>query len=87
MTLHACTPFPACGFKVGFSVRKKLYRHAVDRNHVKRRLRELVRLQRACLAPDVWLVLQAHSGVPAAPWSALGSEFQTLCQSAGLLRA
>ena len=87
ITLIALVPPAAdAGFKAGFSVRKKLYRRAVDRNRVKRRLRELVRLKRPELAESVWLVLQANAGVDTCPWKTLWNEFNTLCSSAGLHR-
>lgn len=79
-------PAADAGFKAGFSVRKKIYRRAVDRNRVKRRLRELVRLKRPELADSAWIILQANAGVDRCPWKTLWNEFNTLCTSAGLDR-
>lgn len=74
------------GQRVAALARKKEFRHAVDRNRVKRRLREVARLNRACLRPDLWLVLQARIGALRAPWPALCDEFMALCQAARLVR-
>lgn len=88
MMLIAFAPPGECvGFKAGFSVRKKLYHRAVDRNRVKRRLRELVRLKRPELTDRMWIVLQANAGVVTCPWKTLWIEFNTLCTKAGLDRA
>ena len=75
------------GFKLGLSVRKKVYKRAVDRNRVKRRLREMVRLRRNELADDAWLVIHAEAGVCKASWQALLNEFDELCLRAGIKRA
>lgn len=74
------------GQRVAAVARKKEFHQAVDRNRVKRRLREVARLNRACLRPDLWLVLQARSGALHAPWPALCAEFMALCQAARLVR-
>jgi len=74
------------GQRVAAVARKKEFRHAVDRNRVKRRLREVARLNRAGLRPDLWLVLQARSGALHASWPALCAEFMTLCHTARLVR-
>jgi len=51
------------GFKLGLIVRKKIYKRAVDRNKIKRRLREIVRLMRPDLAKDLWLIICVKHGV------------------------
>lgn len=38
--------------KIAFSVSKKNFPHAVDRNHIKRQMREIYRRNKSCLAPD-----------------------------------
>jgi ribonuclease P protein component len=74
------------GQRVAALARKKEFHHAVDRNRVKRRLREVARLHRACLQPELWLVLQARCAALRAPWPALCAEFMALCQAARLVR-
>jgi len=74
------------GQRMAAVARKKEFRHAVDRNRVKRRLREVTRLNRAGLRPDLWLVLQARRDALHAPWPALCDEFMALCQAARLVR-
>lgn len=89
MTMRAYIPEPArgeTGQRLAVVARKKEFARAVDRNRVKRRLREVMRLQRAQLRPDLWLVLQARGAALRAPWPALQHEFLTLCQTAALLR-
>jgi ribonuclease P protein component len=77
--LLALTPEPGCGFKAGVVARKREYRHAVDRNRAKRRMRELLRLNRPGLREDVWLVVRAFEAVDRAPWPTLQAEFMELC--------
>jgi ribonuclease P protein component len=89
--MNMCAYIPECargetGQHLAVVARKKEFTRAVDRNRVKRRLREVARLQRPQLRPDLWLVLQARTGALRAPWPALQHEFLTLCQSAALLR-
>jgi ribonuclease P protein component len=71
-------------FKAGVVARKREYRQAVDRNHAKRRMRELVRLNQHALQPDAWLVVRAHAGVDRAPWDVLQNEFMQLCRTVGI---
>jgi ribonuclease P protein component len=86
MTLVVCAPATAAGGQT-FAVvaRKKEYRHAVDRNRVKRRLREVLRLHRHQLRENIWLAIQARPGVLQASWSALCADFLTTCRRAGLM--
>jgi ribonuclease P protein component len=80
MSLRIYTGCEATSFKCGFSVRKRDYKRAVDRNKVKRRLREIVRIARPQLLPALWLVIMAHKGVATAKWADLRDEFYALCE-------
>ena len=84
MSLMVYHPPAGSGFKLGLSVRKKMYKHAVDRNRIKRRLREIVRLARNDLPENLWLVIHAETGIDKASWQELVSEFDTLCSKAGI---
>lgn len=82
MTLRVYTGCEATSFKCGFSVRKRDYPRAVDRNKVKRRLREIVRITRPQLLPALWLVIMAHKCIPKAQWADLVDDFHALCGKA-----
>jgi len=86
ITILACPVEPGEGFKAGFSVRKKLFKRSVDRNRIKRRLREIVRLHRDGLSDDVWILLMAGPRSLAAPWQLLCDEFKELCLRAGIVK-
>lgn len=86
MALVALCPSPDGSFKAAVSARKKEYHDAVDRNRVRRRLHELVRLNRHVLPHDLWIAVRAHSGVGTATWDALQREFLALCAHAGFTR-
>jgi ribonuclease P protein component len=58
---------------------------AVVRNRVRRRLRELVRLDRPQLAPGFWFTLVARSAASKASFEALRTEWRRLAKRAGLL--
>ncbi len=60
---------------------------AVERNHVRRRLRELVRLTRRKLREGVWLVLIARAAAREASWHALHDEWLALAERASILNA
>jgi ribonuclease P protein component len=75
-------PQSRCGFAVSRRVGK-----AVERNRVKRRLREIVR-RRLSAVPAGWdLVLSARPGTAAAPYARLAGAVDDLLQRAGLLPA
>lgn len=48
---YLLTPHNEYHFKVGFTVSKRLFKRAVHRNFLKRRLREAVRLNQALIPP------------------------------------
>lgn len=86
ITILVCPVDPREGFKAGFTVRKKIFKRAVDRNRVKRRLREIVRLCRPALNDNIWIILLAGPETLKAPWQSLCEEFNELCLRAGILR-
>lgn len=69
--------------RVGITVGKKLG-HAVVRNRVRRRLREVYRLNESSLTPGWDIVLVARTRAIAAPFSDLTESFLKLCTKAGL---
>ena len=86
ITILACPVDPGEGFKAGFAVRKKLFKRAVDRNRIKRRLREIVRLHRDGLVDDAWILLMAGPRSLDAPWQLLCDEYKELCLRAGIVK-
>ena len=58
---------------------------AVERNRVRRRLREIVRMSRPKLQPGLWLVLIARRHAVDAPFELLQREWLQLAQRASIL--
>jgi ribonuclease P protein component len=85
MTLIVYYPPKNQEFKAGFTVRKKFYKRAVDRNKIKRRLREIVRLNRSKLSQNIWFVIHAERGILNASWQTLTDEYNELCRKAGIV--
>ncbi len=71
--------------KAGYSVRKKIYKRAVDRNRIKRRLREIIRLHKNELSENLWLVFHARSNTLKASYKELNKDFEILCKKADIL--
>lgn len=71
--------------RLGLTVSKKLG-HAVVRNRVRRRLREIYRLNEGKFSPGWDLVLVARSRAVGADFAALTDAFLSLAGKAGLLR-
>lgn len=71
--------------RVGFSVGKRVG-NAVERNRVKRRLREAVRRKLAGMASGWDLVISARAGAAEAGYTALDSELKELLARARLWR-
>ena len=58
--------------------------NAVKRNAVRRRLREIVRMERARLRPGLWLVLVARKAAAGAPFEALREDWLRLAKRASI---
>ena len=71
--------------RVGYTVSTKLG-HAVVRNRVRRRLREIVRLNREAVRPGYDLVLVARSRAVDAEYRKLEQAYLTACGKLGLRR-
>jgi len=72
------------GRKASFIV-KKFKKSAVERNRYKRILREIYRLNKNALKPDVWLVLIALKPLSEAGAASLETEFIKICREAGII--
>ena len=71
--------------RVGITVSKKLG-HAVVRNRVRRRLREVYRLNEALFSPGWDIVVVARSRCVEAEFSALTKAYLELAKKAGILK-
>ena len=71
--------------RAGYTVSVKLG-HAVVRNRVRRRLREIVRLNAAAVKPGFDLVIVARSRAVDAEYRRLEQSYLKLCGKLGLLR-
>ena len=71
--------------RVGITVSKKLG-HAVVRNRVRRRLREVYRLNEERFTPGWDIVVVARSRCIGADFGKLTQSYISLCERAGLLR-
>ena len=71
--------------RVGITVGKKLG-HAVVRNRVRRRLREVYRLNEERFLPGYDIVVVARTKAIDAPFSQLTKAYLALAQKAGILR-
>ena len=69
--------------RIGVAAGKKLG-CAPERNRIKRRLREAVRLSRQAWKGSVAVVVMARAGALKAPWDEVRAELQTLAHKAGL---
>ena len=71
--------------RVGLTVSKKLG-HAVVRNRIRRRIREVYRLHEDDFCPGWDIVVVARSRAVDAPFSQLTAAYLSLAKKAGLLR-
>ena len=78
-----CRRSPTRVGRVGYTVSVKLG-HAVVRNRVRRRLREIYRLSRHLLKPGWDIVIVARSRSVDAPYEKLEGAFLELCGKLGL---
>jgi len=74
------------GWKCGFITPKKLG-IAVERNRIRRRLRELVRADSASLCKGQWIVLIARWRAPQATFEELKKDWRITAKRAGLLES
>lgn len=70
--------------RVGFITSRRVG-SAVVRSRVRRKLREVVRLDRPKLAAGCWIVLVARAGAAEATFEALQAEWRRLAKRAGVL--
>jgi ribonuclease P protein component len=75
----ACVRRPSgSGIKIAFVAGKKVSAKAVDRNKIKRRLRELGRRYHHALPPDIWLMVIALPEAMNASFASLEADFEAL---------
>jgi ribonuclease P protein component len=80
-----CRRNGTAGNRVGITASKKLG-HAVTRNRIRRRLREIYRLNEAQFLPGYDIVVVARSRAAEAEFSALQSAYLSAARRLGLLR-
>jgi len=73
------------GNRIGITVSRKLG-HAVVRNRVRRRLREIYRLNELRFRPGYDIVVVARSGAVGASFASLESAYLSLAARAGILQ-
>ena len=79
-----CRRSPTKIGRVGYTVSVKLG-HAVVRNRVRRRLREIYRLHRNAVKPGMDIVIVARSRCVGAEYKKLESAFLDACRKLGIL--
>lgn len=84
MVLSVIRTQPPTGARIGLITSRRVG-GAVTRNLVRRRLREIIRVDRAQLAPDCWLVLIARQRAATADFADLRSEWRALASRGGIL--
>jgi ribonuclease P protein component len=82
--LSVLKPTPDSATRVGFITSRRVG-GAVERNRVRRRLREIVRASLGDLREGAWLVLIARQGAARASFQALREEWQILARRGALL--
>lgn len=80
-----CRRSPAGVGRVGYTVSVKLG-HAVVRNRVRRRLREIYRLNKASLKPGWDMVIVARTRCVGAKYEKINSAFLDACGNLGILK-
>lgn len=86
VVLSVLRPAPDGQLRTGLITSKRVG-GAVERNRVRRRLREIFRLNQARLVPGVWIVTIARHPATAATWERLQSDWLQLARRASILSA
>ena len=84
MVLSVLKDSPSAETRVGIITSRRVG-GAVERNRVRRRFREMVRLARPGFQSSLWLVLIARKGAAEAPYQALQCEWLQLARKASIL--
>jgi ribonuclease P protein component len=84
LLLSVCTVSDAAPFRAGFITSRALG-HAVVRNRVRRRLREIVRKHQHEIADGNWIVMIARTSAAAASQQQLEAEWLRLAKRASIL--
>ena len=80
-----CRPNGTAGARVGYTVSNKLG-NAVTRNRIRRRLREIYRLNQASIEGGLDIVVVARSKAAEADYSQLQKAFLSSCERLGIMR-
>ncbi len=85
LLILAWTPNDKASVRVGFVISKRISKHAVTRNYIKRLLSEAIRPVLADLPPGLDIVLSARGQIIGADLSTLRQDIITLLRRARLL--
>jgi len=86
MVLSVLKDSPTAETRIGFITSRRIG-GAVDRNRVRRRFREIIRMARPALQPSLWLVLIARRNAVEASFQSLQREWLQLAERASILTA
>ena len=84
MVLSVLKNSPSTDTKIGFITSRRVG-GAVERNRVRRRFREIVRMARPGLLPSLWLVLVARRNAVEATFDSLQREWLQLARKASIV--
>ncbi|MEO7931778.1 MAG: ribonuclease P protein component [Chthoniobacterales bacterium] len=84
MVLSVLQPAPDVSLRIGFITSKRAG-SAVERNQLRRRLREIFRLHQHQLAPNTWVVTIARHPAKLASYQRLESDWLQLARRASIL--
>jgi ribonuclease P protein component len=86
LVLSVLQPAPDSSLRVGLITSKRVG-SAVERNKVRRRLREIFRLHQHLLKPDLWIVTIARHPAKLATYQRLESDWLQLARRASIVCA